>query len=85
MSSWTILGRTAKILEERRDQSGDPREQFAAIAERWSITLGVEVTAAQVVLCMIDLKLVRLKHDPAHPDSAVDVIGYAALLKEVRA
>lgn len=85
MSSWSILGRTAKILEERRDQYGDPREQFAAIAGRWSITLGVEVTAAQVVLCMIDLKLVRLKHDPAHPDSAVDVIGYAALLKEVRA
>ena len=41
MSSWSILGRTAKILEERRDQYGDPREQFAAIAERWSITLGV--------------------------------------------
>ena len=74
MSSWSILGRTAKILEERRDQYGDPREQFAAIADRWSITLGVEVTAAQVVLCMIDLKLVRLKHDPAHSDSAVDVI-----------
>lgn len=84
MSSWSILGRTAKTLEERRDQYGDPDEQFAAVARRWSITLGVEVTAAQVVLCMIDLKLARLQHNPGHPDSAVDVIGYAALLKEVR-
>lgn len=84
MTTWSILGHTAKVLEERRDDYGDPAEQFRAIADRWSITLGVEVTAAQVVLCMIDLKLARLQHNPSHPDSAVDVIGYAALLKEVR-
>ena len=32
---------------------------------------------------MIDLKLTRLTHDPRHFDSVVDVIGYAALLREV--
>ena len=56
---------------------------MAAVAARWSITLGHPVTPAQVVLCMIDLKLARLAHDPKHQDSTPDVIGYAALLPEV--
>jgi Domain of unknown function (DUF6378) len=43
------------------------------------------VTPAQVVLCMIDVKLVRLTHDPSHHDSIADVIGYAALLPGVAA
>ena len=42
------------------------------------------VSPAQVALCMIDLKLARLAYDPRHVDSIVDVIGYAALLREVR-
>ena len=84
MTTWSILGHTAKVLEERRDDYGDPAEQFRAIADRWSITLGTPISPAQVALCMIDLKLVRLTYDPGHVDSMVDVIGYAALLREVR-
>ncbi len=84
MTSWSILGHTAKVLEERRDDYGDPVEQFRAIADRWSITLGTPITPVQVALCMIDLKLARLAYDPGHVDSVVDVIGYAALLREVR-
>ena len=84
MTSWSILGHTAKVLEERRDDYGDPAEQFRAIADRWSITLGTPVTPVQVALCMIELKLARLAYDPGHVDSLVDVIGYAALMREVR-
>ena len=84
MTTWSILGHTAKVLEERRDDYGDPVEQFRAIADRWSITLGTPITPSQVALCMIDLKLARLAYDPGHIDSIVDVIGYAALLREVR-
>ncbi len=84
MTTWSILGHTAKVLEERRDDYGDPAEQFRAIADRWSITLGMPITPAQVALCMIDLKLARLAYDPGHVDSLVDVIGYAALMREVR-
>ena len=83
MTSWSILGHTAKVLEERREDYGDPADQFKTIAARWSITLDMPVTPAQVALCMIDLKLTRLTHDPRHVDSVVDVIGYAALLREV--
>ena len=84
MTTWSILGHTAKVLEERRDDYGDPAEQFRAIADRWSITLGTPITPSQVALCMIDLKLARLAYDPGHVDSMVDVIGYAALLRELR-
>ncbi len=84
MTTWSILGHTAKVLEERRDDYGDPAEQFRAIADRWLITLGTPITPSQVALCMIDLKLARLAYDPGHIDSMVDVIGYAALLREVR-
>ena len=84
MTTWSSLGHTAKVLEERRDDYGDPAEQFRAIADRWSITLGTPITPSQVALCMIDLKLARLAYDPGHVDSIVDVIGYAALLREVR-
>ena len=83
MTTWSILGHTAKVLEERRDDYGDPAEQFRAIADRWSITLGTPITPAQVALCMIDLKLTRLARDPKHQDSILDIAGYAAVLHEV--
>ena len=51
--------------------------------QRWSLTLGTKVSPAQVVLCLIDLKLARLARDPKHLDSQVDVAGYAAVLREV--
>ena len=70
-------------IAERSTQYGDASSNMAAIATRWSVTLGHEVTPAQVVLCLLDLKLARLAHDPAHEDSAVDVCGYAALLRQI--
>ena len=83
MTSWSILGHTAKVLEERRDDYGEPADQFKSIAARWSITLGTNVTAQQVALCMIDLKLARIAHDPNYADGPIDVIGYAALIPEI--
>jgi len=56
---------------------------FDHVAARWSQVLGTPVTPAQVALCLIDLKLARLAHDPAHLDSMVDIAGYAACLREV--
>ena len=78
-----FLKHVAQIVAERGTQYGDATGNMAAIARRWSGTLGREITAAQVVLCLLDLKLARLAHDPTHEDSAVDICGYAALLREV--
>lgn len=83
MNGEMLLSHAAAVLRERDRRYGPPEHQFAAIAARWSLTLGTQVTPAQVALCMLDLKLVRLAHDPADLDSAVDVAGYAACLREV--
>ena len=83
MSTDGILKHAAGVLAERSKTYGDPGRAMAAIAARWSITLGHPVTPAQVVLCMIDLKLARLARDPKYRDGPIDVIGYAALLHEV--
>ena len=83
MTPETLLQHAAAVLADRRATYGDPAISMATVAARWSVTLGHPVTPAEVVLCMIDLKLARLTHDPKHLDSALDVIGYAALLPEV--
>lgn len=82
-SAEMFLKHAANVVAERRAQYGDAANAMAAIADRWSVMLGCKVTPAQVVLCLIDLKLVRLARDPVHEDSAIDVCGYAALLREV--
>lgn len=79
-----LLQHAATVVRDRRQSYGDPDVLFARVAERWSQVLGVKVTAAQVGLCLIDLKLVRLTVDPGHLDSLVDVAGYAACVREVR-
>jgi hypothetical protein len=83
MSAEMFLKHAANIVSERRTQYGVASTAMAALATRWSVTLGQPITPAQVVLCLIDLKLARLAHDPSHEDSAIDVCGYAAVLREL--
>ncbi|MGE0580497.1 DUF6378 domain-containing protein [Reyranella sp.] len=78
-----MLRHATSVVAERRKAYGDPAVSMAAVARRWSITLGHPITPAQVVLCLIDLKLTRLAHDPRHQDSILDIAGYAAVLQEV--
>ena len=77
------LQRAAEIIAQRRQQYGPPAEHFEQVARRWSLTLGTTVRSEQVVLCLLDLKVVRLAHDPGHRDSLVDLIGYSLLLHEL--
>ena len=83
MSGEAMLRQAAMVVAERRNTYGDPGESMEAVAKRWSITFGHAVTPTQVVICLIDLKLARLGHNPKHQDSIVDVAGYAAVLHEV--
>ena len=64
-----FLKHAANVVAERRAQYGDASTAMTALAARWSATLGHAVTPAQVILCLIDLKLARLAHDPSHEDS----------------
>ena len=83
MTGEQMLQHVAGILAERGAVYGDAATSMAAVAARWSITLGHPVTPAQVALCLIDLKLTRLSYNPKHQDSVCDLAGYAAVLQEV--
>ena len=83
MNGELMLRQAANVVANRRAVYGEPRSAMDLVARRWSITLGHTITPAQVALCLIDLKLARLAHDPGHLDSMVDIAGYAAVLREV--
>jgi Domain of unknown function (DUF6378) len=48
-----------------------------------SQVVGTKVSPAQVIICLVDLKVARLAHDPRHLDSITDVANYAGCLAEV--
>jgi hypothetical protein len=78
-----LLEHAAGLVNRRRREYGEPVDLFEQVAARWSLTLGTKISPAHVVLCLIDLKLARLAHDPQHLDSITDIAGYAGCLAEV--
>jgi len=60
----------------RHDTYGHPADDFGRAGQIWEAILGVPVSAEQVALCMVGVKLARLGHTPDHRDSVVDAIGY---------
>ena len=78
-----LLEQATRTLVERGESYGSPQPLFENVARRWSLTLGVDVSAEQVITCLIDLKLARLNSTPGHQDSILDVAGYAAILNEI--
>ena len=79
----TVLEEAAKIIwGERRDTYGPAENSFERIARGWSVILGQELTAEQVALCMIWLKIARELVVPKR-DNLVDICGYAALLEVI--
>jgi Domain of unknown function (DUF6378) len=78
-----LLQQAASIVDRRRRTYGQPTELFEQVARRWSLVLGVNITPAQAMLCLVDLKVARLTHDPGHLDSIIDIAGYAGCLAEL--
>jgi hypothetical protein len=83
MTAEQLLEQAAAIVTRRRGEYGEPADLFERVAARWSRVLGITVTPAQVVLCLIHLKVARLAHDPRHLDNLTDVAGYAGVLAEL--
>lgn len=69
----------ALIEGDRAEEYGDPSVNHQRIAKLWSGVLETNVTAHQVYLCMIAVKMSRLVASPLHRDSWLDIAGYAAL------
>jgi hypothetical protein len=82
MTAEQLLEQASLIGCNRRRTYGDTRDLFERVAVPWSQVRGTKVTPAQVV-CLLDLKVARLAHDPKHRDSLIDLIGYSILLHEL--
>lgn len=66
------------VLKDRNQAHGDPEDNFSMIAQLWTAFLSYPVNATQVAAMMALMKIARLKHNPTHEDSWVDLAGYAA-------
>ena len=73
----------AGVLAERGEVYGDAAQTHARIAEVWSGILGHTVTAHEVALCMVGLKLVRASCAPGHEDSYLDAAAYTTIAENI--
>ena len=72
-----------EVLEERGAIYGDMVETHRRIADVWSGIIGVHVSAHDVALCMVGLKLIRAASAPDHMDSYLDVEGYTHIARTI--
>jgi hypothetical protein len=84
MNAEHLLDGASVVVGHRPGIYGAPDSIFERVATRWSQVLGTKVTPGKVIVCLIDLKVARLSHDPRHLDSITDIAGYAACLAEVQ-
>lgn len=66
------------VTKDRQNAYGTPEDNFNCIAGLWSAYLGHPITAKQVAILMILLKVARAKANPDYADNYVDICGYAA-------
>ena len=80
-----ILSRASDIINgNREDTYGTPQQNFACVAKIWSAILGIEISPAQVCLCMVGVKLGRAATGKIdHEDNYTDMAGFAGLGAEV--
>lgn len=78
---------TAAVYGPRQAAYGHPSENFGRTARLWTAYLGERVpgglTAPDVAMLMVLLKMARLMESPTHRDSMVDMAGYTATLARV--
>ena len=72
----------ALIHGQRADDYGDAQLSFQRMADLVNPIIkkaGGNLTATDMALVMIQVKIARLQESPDHEDSWVDIAGYAAL------
>ena len=83
MKSKEYLEKTIKIISgDRHKDYGDKVINHQNIADLWSAFLGREITAHDVAICMLLVKVARLKHNHTK-DCYIDMAGYAAIAGEI--
>ncbi len=72
------------VCEDRATTHGDLEDNFAVVADLWSTYLPhVRLSPADVAAMMVLFKIARIRTNPRHMDSWIDVAGYAACGAEV--
>ena len=73
----------AKIVTGQRQYDyGDKYQNHKNISELWSSYLGKKVAAHDVAICMLLVKVARLKNRKTE-DCYIDMAGYAAIAGEI--
>ena len=84
MNRGDILDDAKRLINtDRARDYGHPRINHERIAALWSPILGIEVTPAQVALCMTQVKISRLVQSPDHLDSFIDAAAYISISGEL--
>lgn len=79
--SETILQEAQRLVYgDRGEAYGHPLDDFTKSARMWSVILGCDVTAEQVGLCMMAVKISRQMNKPKR-DNMTDAAGYAATVQ----
>lgn len=79
----TLDAAKACVCQNREQEYGAMENNFAMIADMWSVYLGVEITPVDVAMMMNLLKTARIKTGTFKEDSFVDACGYIACAAEL--
>ena len=71
------------VSGDRQDAYGHPLDNFTRASKIWAVILGCEVSAEQVALCMVGMKVAR-EVNQSKPDTVVDGIGYFLTLNMIQ-
>lgn len=77
-----VLLDAAHTFDEREKEYGKAGQHWVDVARVWTSVTGHPITPTEAVRMMIALKLMRLKNNPFHKDSLIDIAGYTAVLAE---
>ena len=84
MKTREYLDTAAKIVTgQRQHDYGDKYQNDANIANFWSSYLDYNISAHDVPICMLLVKVARIKHRPTK-DCYIDMAGYAAIAGEIQ-
>lgn len=83
MNGEKLLRYARGTFQERREFYGPSEHHFTCVAQRWSRILGCDITAKNVVTCLIELEFVRLARTEDPIPNLIDIVAYTTALAEI--
>lgn len=83
MNHVDMLAEAAKLVRPRGVVYGDIRETHERIAKIATLLTGVDLTAHNILMIMVAVKLSRIARSPGHVDSYLDGINYLSFAGEI--